>query len=73
MCRVFNTHISEAETTTNFGIYVWKIAQLIDWSRWTLISWLFSQGSGNVVLQRAADGTPVQWFIAEDAEIVSQV
>lgn len=34
---------------------------------------LFEQGSGNVVLQRAADGTPVQWFIAEDAEIVSQV
>ncbi|XP_070696387.1 innate immunity activator protein [Pempheris klunzingeri] len=33
----------------------------------------FRQGSGNVVLQRAADGTPVQWFIAEDAEIVSQV
>lgn len=33
----------------------------------------FSQGSGNVVLQRAADGTPVQWFVAEDAEIVSQV
>ncbi|XP_010747177.2 innate immunity activator protein [Larimichthys crocea] len=33
----------------------------------------FNQGSGNVVLQRAADGTPVQWFIAEDAEIVSQV
>ncbi|CAJ1085311.1 innate immunity activator protein isoform X2 [Xyrichtys novacula] len=33
----------------------------------------FKQGSGNVVLQRAADGTPVQWFIAEDAEIVSQV
>ncbi|XP_075947066.1 innate immunity activator protein [Anarhichas minor] len=33
----------------------------------------FKQGSGNVILQRAADGTPVQWFIAEDAEIVSQV
>lgn len=33
----------------------------------------FKQGLGNVVLQRAADGTPVQWFIAEDAEIVSQV
>ncbi|KAM3617766.1 uncharacterized protein V6R79_010816 [Siganus canaliculatus] len=33
----------------------------------------FKQGSGNVVLQRAADGTPVQWFVAEDAEIVSQV
>ncbi|XP_068194773.1 innate immunity activator protein [Antennarius striatus] len=33
----------------------------------------FKQGSGNVVLQRAADGTPVQWFIAEDAEIISQV
>ncbi|XP_041656010.1 innate immunity activator protein [Cheilinus undulatus] len=33
----------------------------------------FKQASGNVVLQRAADGTPVQWFIAEDAEIVSQV
>ena len=34
---------------------------------------LFSQGSGNVVLQRDPDGTPVQWFVAEDAEIVSQV
>nr|XP_046253912.1 innate immunity activator protein [Scatophagus argus] len=34
---------------------------------------LFQQGSGNVILQRAADGTPIQWFIAEDAEIVSQV
>lgn len=33
----------------------------------------FMQGSGNVILQRAADGTPVQWFVAEDAEIVSQV
>lgn len=33
----------------------------------------FDQGSGNLVLQRAADGTPVQWFVAEDAEIVSQV
>ncbi|KAM8863834.1 innate immunity activator protein isoform 1-T2 [Spinachia spinachia] len=33
----------------------------------------FTQGSGDVILQRAADGTPVQWFIAEDAEIVSQV
>nr|XP_040049555.1 innate immunity activator protein [Gasterosteus aculeatus aculeatus] len=33
----------------------------------------FKQGSGDVILQRAADGTPVQWFIAEDAEIVSQV
>ncbi|KAK9515417.1 hypothetical protein VZT92_026066 [Zoarces viviparus] len=33
----------------------------------------FKQGSGNVILQRAADGTPLQWFIAEDAEIVSQV
>ncbi|XP_061759491.1 innate immunity activator protein isoform X1 [Nerophis ophidion] len=33
----------------------------------------FHQGSGNLVLQRAADGTPVQWFVAEDAEIVSQV
>ncbi|XP_022597591.1 innate immunity activator protein [Seriola dumerili] len=33
----------------------------------------FKQGSGNVILQRAADGTPVQWFVAEDAEIVSQV
>lgn len=31
------------------------------------------QGSGNVILQRAADGTPLQWFVAEDAEIVSQV
>ncbi|XP_023194989.1 innate immunity activator protein-like isoform X1 [Xiphophorus maculatus] len=33
----------------------------------------FEQGSGNLVLQRASDGTPVQWFVAEDAEIVSQV
>ncbi|XP_035015526.1 innate immunity activator protein [Hippoglossus stenolepis] len=33
----------------------------------------FQQGSGNVILQRAADGTPLQWFVAEDAEIVSQV
>ncbi|XP_051908814.1 innate immunity activator protein isoform X1 [Hippocampus zosterae] len=33
----------------------------------------FNQGSGNLVLQRAADGTPVQWFVAEDHEIVSQV
>ncbi|KAM7404646.1 hypothetical protein PAMP_011976 [Pampus punctatissimus] len=33
----------------------------------------FKQGLGNVILQRAADGTPVQWFVAEDAEIVSQV
>ncbi|CAK6951371.1 innate immunity activator protein [Scomber scombrus] len=33
----------------------------------------FRQGMGNVILQRAADGTPVQWFVAEDAEIVSQV
>ncbi|XP_029975450.1 innate immunity activator protein [Salarias fasciatus] len=33
----------------------------------------FNQGSGNFILQRAADGTPVQWFVAEDAEIVSQV
>ncbi|XP_077467701.1 innate immunity activator protein [Stigmatopora argus] len=33
----------------------------------------FHQGSGNVVLQRADDGTPVQWFVAEDHEIVSQV
>uniref|UniRef100_A0A3Q0R061 Innate immunity activator a n=1 Tax=Amphilophus citrinellus TaxID=61819 RepID=A0A3Q0R061_AMPCI len=33
----------------------------------------FSQGLGNVILQRAADGTPLQWFVAEDAEIVSQV
>ncbi|XP_054465910.1 innate immunity activator protein [Anoplopoma fimbria] len=33
----------------------------------------FEQGSGNVILQRAADGTPLQWFIAEDSEIVSQV
>lgn len=39
----------------------------------SLISPLFSQGSGNVVLQRDPDGTPVQWFLAEDAEIVSQV
>ncbi|KAM9752837.1 innate immunity activator protein [Menidia menidia] len=33
----------------------------------------FNQGSGNVILQRAADGTPLQWFVAEDEEIVSQV
>lgn len=33
----------------------------------------FQQGSGNLVLQRDPDGTPVQWFVAEDAEIVSQV
>ncbi|XP_011620232.2 innate immunity activator protein [Takifugu rubripes] len=33
----------------------------------------FQQGSGNMVLQRDPDGTPVQWFVAEDAEIVSQV
>ncbi|XP_026222682.1 innate immunity activator protein isoform X2 [Anabas testudineus] len=33
----------------------------------------FKQGAGNVILQRAADGTPLQWFVAEDAEIVSQV
>ncbi|KAI9530813.1 hypothetical protein NQZ68_000304 [Dissostichus eleginoides] len=33
----------------------------------------FRQGLGHVILQRAADGTPLQWFIAEDAEIVSQV
>ncbi|XP_029580495.1 innate immunity activator protein [Salmo trutta] len=26
-----------------------------------------------VILQRAADGTPVQWFVEEDSEIVSQV
>lgn len=34
---------------------------------------VLSQGSGNLILQRAQDGTPVQWFVAEDAEIVSQV
>ncbi|XP_040009339.1 innate immunity activator protein [Xiphias gladius] len=33
----------------------------------------FKQATGNVILQRASDGTPVQWFVAEDAEIVSQV
>nr|XP_019944521.1 PREDICTED: uncharacterized protein C1orf106 homolog isoform X1 [Paralichthys olivaceus] len=33
----------------------------------------FKQGPGNVILQRAVDGTPLQWFVAEDAEIVSQV
>ncbi|XP_056455303.1 innate immunity activator protein [Gadus chalcogrammus] len=33
----------------------------------------YKQGSGSVVLQRAADGTPVQWFVEEDAELVSQV
>lgn len=33
----------------------------------------FTPGSGNLVLQRAADGTPLQWFVAEDSEIVSQV
>ena len=26
-----------------------------------------------VILQRAPDGTPLQWFEEEDAEIVSQV
>jgi len=34
---------------------------------------LLFQGPGSVILQRAADGTPVQWFVEEDAEIVSQV
>ncbi|XP_077431211.1 innate immunity activator protein isoform X2 [Vanacampus margaritifer] len=33
----------------------------------------FPQASGHLVLQRAADGTPVQWFVAQDHEIVSQV
>ncbi|XP_077588991.1 innate immunity activator protein [Stigmatopora nigra] len=33
----------------------------------------FHQGSGNVILQRADDGTPLQWFVPEDHEIVSQV
>lgn len=33
----------------------------------------FTPGSGNLVLQRAADGTPLQWFVVEDSEIVSQV
>ncbi|XP_046896832.1 innate immunity activator protein isoform X2 [Hypomesus transpacificus] len=28
---------------------------------------------GKLILQRAPDGTPVQWFVEEDAEIVSQV
>ncbi|KAJ0036859.1 hypothetical protein NQD34_005536 [Periophthalmus magnuspinnatus] len=34
---------------------------------------LFTPGSGNLVLQRAADGTPLQWFVAQDSEIISQV
>uniref|UniRef100_A0A3B4AAF8 Cytohesin Ubiquitin Protein Inducing domain-containing protein n=1 Tax=Periophthalmus magnuspinnatus TaxID=409849 RepID=A0A3B4AAF8_9GOBI len=33
----------------------------------------FHYGSGNLVLQRAADGTPLQWFVAQDSEIISQV
>lgn len=33
----------------------------------------FTPASGNLVLQRASDGTPLQWFVAEDSEIVSQV
>ncbi|XP_056130581.1 innate immunity activator protein isoform X2 [Lampris incognitus] len=33
----------------------------------------YNQGPGNVILQRASDGTPIQWFVEEDAEIVSQV
>ncbi|XP_053705007.1 innate immunity activator protein isoform X2 [Synchiropus splendidus] len=34
---------------------------------------LLAQTSGTVVLQRSADGTPLQWFVADDGEIVSQV
>ncbi|KAM8830631.1 LOW QUALITY PROTEIN: innate immunity activator protein [Synchiropus picturatus] len=34
---------------------------------------LLAQSSGTVVLQRSADGTPLQWFVADDGEIVSQV
>ncbi|KAM9785514.1 innate immunity activator protein [Neosynchiropus ocellatus] len=33
----------------------------------------FKQSSGTVVLQRSADGTPLQWFVADDGEIISQV
>ncbi|XP_072306197.1 innate immunity activator protein [Eucyclogobius newberryi] len=33
----------------------------------------FTPCSGNLVLQRAADGTPLQWFVAQDSEIISQV
>lgn len=33
----------------------------------------YKQGPGSVILQRAADGSPVQWYVEEDAEIVSQV
>ncbi|KAJ8017108.1 hypothetical protein DPEC_G00014340 [Dallia pectoralis] len=34
----------------------------------------YMQGSHRtVILQRAEDGTPMQWFVAEDSEIVSQV
>ncbi|CAL1606063.1 unnamed protein product [Knipowitschia caucasica] len=33
----------------------------------------FTPGSGNLVLQRANDGTPLQWFVAQDSEIISQV
>jgi len=31
------------------------------------------QVSQKVILQRASDGTPLQWFEEEDSEIVSQV
>lgn len=33
----------------------------------------YKPAPGKVILQRAPDGTPVQWFVEEDAEIVSQV
>lgn len=33
----------------------------------------YKQCPATVILQRAADGTPIQWFVEEDSEIVSQV
>ncbi|KAM6976456.1 innate immunity activator protein [Aplochiton taeniatus] len=33
----------------------------------------YKQSPSTVILQRAADGTPLQWFVEEDSEIVSQV
>lgn len=42
-------------------------------TKYDFVSSVFAQGSGNVVLQRAADGTPLQWFVAQDSEIISQV
>uniref|UniRef100_A0A3P8Y332 Cytohesin Ubiquitin Protein Inducing domain-containing protein n=1 Tax=Esox lucius TaxID=8010 RepID=A0A3P8Y332_ESOLU len=37
------------------------------------VSPLFQGPHQTVILQRAEDGTPVQWFVEEDSEIVSQV